>query len=903
MRDTRRRRWSRQHTGAAATAVLIGAFTLAQAPSAAADPVGGLAELDALLLGCVSPTTAELTTSINAPDAELTIPCDVKIDLAGFDLDVRNIVIEAGRQLTIDDTAGTDGTLTTSSGAVTMPGIQTTGATLVIDAGTVSATGGNNGGAGIGGGVGEAGGTVIINGGSVAAKGWEKNAGIGGGSGGAGGFTTVNAGIVTATGGNDGGAGIGGGTNGAGGLTQIDGGTVTVSGGTFAAGIGGGSNGVGGTTTITGGTVVTEGGVDGAGIGGGPLADGGTTVITAGDVTASGGTFAAGIGGGFSGAGGATTIGGGTVTAHGGDQGAGIGGGRDGAAGTTIITDGAVTTTGGTNGAGIGSGFEGPGGGDIAISGGAVTATGGSNGPGIGSGTSGGVPGPTITIGGGATTATGGTFGAGIGGGFEAPVGPIAISGGSVVAAGGTEAAGIGGGYSGDAGPLNIEGGTVTATGGIDAAGIGGGIDGLGGETVVGATAVVEASGGHSAIGAGTFGTSFGTLHVEGTLRVPTGNLVIPNTDPAAEVTIGETGRLVGSEDQPAVGAALLGTGQIDNGGAITLTADLVLDGGVTVLDHHYGVAFDTDGGTLVDPVTVFAPSFESGARALPADPARDADVFKGWRTEAGGGGDPFFAETVLPGTSPDGTAVEVLTHAWWATSPTLATGVPDDAATITAGESITFTPIVTDEFGDPYPTDPATWTLSDAGGAVTTAVDAGTGEVTMTSTLAGVYEAELIVPTAASDLTGTITLTVVPGATVGLILVASSPTVDQGGSVTIAASGVDQFDNSTGDVTDQTTFTSDVDTDVVSGNEITFPAASAHTITAVHTGGAQATIDIIVTAEPVTPSEDPTERGSDGADGPLPTTGTELFVGAFGAALLIAAGLILHAARRPRRR
>lgn len=902
MRDARRWGRSRQRSGVAVTALLIGALSLAQAPSAAAEPAGGIDQLEAILLGCASPTTVELTAGITAPATELTISCDVELDLAGHDLDVRNIVIEAGRQLTIDDIAATDGTLTASAGAVPMPGIRTTGATLVIEGGVISATGGNSGGAGIGGGIGDPGGTVVINGGSVTAKGWEENSGIGGGSGGAGGTTTINAGTVVATGGN-GGAGIGGGNNGAGGTTQIDGGTVTVEGGAFAAGLGGGDNGAGGFTTITGGVLLTDGGSAGAGIGGGALADGGTTVIIAGDVTASGGTSAAGIGGGFGGAGGAITVGGGTVTASGGAEGAGIGGGRDGAAGTTIITDGVVTATGGTNGAGVGTGYAGAGGGDVAVSGGTLTATGGGSGPGIGSGTNGAAPGPTITIGGGTVAATGGAFGAGIGGGFEAAVGPIAIHGGTVSATGGTEAAGIGGGYSGDAGVIAIHGGTVTATGGSEAAGIGGGIAGLGGSTQIDAAAVVEASGGFSAIGAGNFGGAFGTLHVDGTLRLPSGDLVIPDSDPGAEVTLGATGRLVGGEVEPAVGAAIIGAGQIDNGGAITLAADLVLDGGITVLDHHYSLAFDTDGGTVVDPVTVFAATLDAGGRAFPPDPVRGSDVFKGWRTEGGGGGDPFFSASVLPGSSIDGAPVDVPVHAWWATTATLSTGLPDDAATITAGDSITFTPTVSDEFGDPYPTDPAAWTLSDAGGEVSATVDPGTGEVTMTSMLAGTYEIDLIVPVAAGELTATVTLGVMPGATAGLVLEATATTVEQGGSVAITASGVDQFGNPTGDVTAQTTFTSGVATDIVDGNEITFPSASVHTITATHDGGAVATIDITVSADPVISPESPPTPGSPGSQaGGLPTTGAEPVIWLVGAALLVAGGLALRAVRHPRR-
>ena len=115
-------------------------------------------------------------------------------------------------------------------------------------------------------------GTIIINGGTVTATGGQSAAGIGGGYHGNGGTVAINGGIVTAIGGflgNYGGAGIGGGAEGNGGTVTINGGTVTANGGNLAAGIGGGWYGTGGTVTITGGTVEAICGSSGAGIGGG----------------------------------------------------------------------------------------------------------------------------------------------------------------------------------------------------------------------------------------------------------------------------------------------------------------------------------------------------------------------------------------------------------------------------------------------------------------------------------------------------------------------------------------------------------------------------------------------------------------------------------------------------------
>src|SRR5690606_19073286 len=78
--------------------------------------------------------------------AELAVPEDAVIDLNGYTLQTKSIVIEAGKTLTIQD-SGTTGRLvaTADNGA----GIENTWATVVILGGTVEATG--EWGAGIGG--------------------------------------------------------------------------------------------------------------------------------------------------------------------------------------------------------------------------------------------------------------------------------------------------------------------------------------------------------------------------------------------------------------------------------------------------------------------------------------------------------------------------------------------------------------------------------------------------------------------------------------------------------------------------------------------------------------------------------------------------------------------------------
>ena len=319
------------------------------------------------------------------------------------------------------------------------------------------------------------------------------------------------AGSLTATGGNNA-AGIGGGFQGNGENITITGGTVTATGGFSAAGIGGGREGKGENITITGGTVNATSN-DGAGIGGGLLGSGENIAITGGTVNATG-TDGAGIGGGNGGVGKNITITGGTVEATGYFGSTGIGGGNGSDGENITITGGSVTATGGEGGAGIGGGAEGGGGNNITIKGGTVTATGGGNrgnsGAGIGGGSSG--SGENITINDGKVTATGGNYAAGIGGGSVGRWGGDADSGKNITITGGTVnatgdgGAGIGGGGAaasdiefwgsngGNGEDITITGGTVTAAGAYGGAGIGGGLNGIGSKITVSGAAHVTAT-------------------------------------------------------------------------------------------------------------------------------------------------------------------------------------------------------------------------------------------------------------------------------------------------------------------------------------------------------------------------------------------------------------------------
>ncbi|MCQ2462445.1 MAG: hypothetical protein MJ177_03450 [Clostridia bacterium] len=183
---------------------------------------------------------------------------------------------------------------------------------LTINGGRITATGGRNGGAGIGGGFQGGAGSIVINDGTVTANGGQNFGGAGIGSGSAAeiisGEITINGGTVTATAGSYGGAGIGGGYGCGFKKITVNGGTVTATGGIYGgAGIGKGFtavNGeVNGTILITGGTVKATGGLHSAGIGGGnnyndePGFKVDTITITGGEITATGDGTAA-IGGG-----------------------------------------------------------------------------------------------------------------------------------------------------------------------------------------------------------------------------------------------------------------------------------------------------------------------------------------------------------------------------------------------------------------------------------------------------------------------------------------------------------------------------------------------------------------------------------------------------------------------------
>lgn len=209
----------------------------------------------------VSGTTAEDQIVVNAGNVTLTL-VDVKIDLSmknGF----AALVIKQGASATIhligenelksgNGCAGLQNDNNTAKSLV----ITSDAGPYRGYAGSLQAIGGNRG-AGIGGTQANDS-TIEINGGLITAVSSVQAAGIGGGSNKSG-TVTINGGIITSTGGQYGGAGIGGG----GGADRRSG-TVTINGGTISAISGSGGSDIGrgemeryGTVIINGGNVKT----------------------------------------------------------------------------------------------------------------------------------------------------------------------------------------------------------------------------------------------------------------------------------------------------------------------------------------------------------------------------------------------------------------------------------------------------------------------------------------------------------------------------------------------------------------------------------------------------------------------------------------------------------------------
>lgn len=493
---------------------------------------------------------------------------------------------------------------------------------------------------------------------------------------------------------------------------------------------------------------------------------------------------------------------------------AAIGGGRGESAGTLTVSGGSVTATGANNG-GYGSAV---GGGYLSGNGGIVTVTGGSlyastNGP------------YDVTIGGGGAGATGN-------GGRGADV---TVTGGKVtaVATGNTSTA-IGGGFIGSSSDRG----------------------GAAGSLIIGAAGEVVASSPRNAVGGGatiydasTVG-DFGTVQVDGILRLPSGNFIVgDNPLVTNEVVVGTTGKILGGTANAAAGATISGVGQISNQGAIALNPPTAMVSGNNKL-----VTFSTGASS----VRVFAPSFATGVRTLPAPTAGTA-----WNTVADGSGDWFTTTSSTAGSA---------TVALYAVAPAtiIASTVAADL-TATAGEAFEFPVVVNGPNGSalsPQPT--ITYTSTNC-----TIVNgnmlnvAGSCSITASTTVQGVA------------LQATFTVTVVAGDLDSLSITPSTQSVVQGDSITFVVEGEDAEGNSV-NVAD-VSLVSSVATDTVDGLDVTFSGAGSRAVTA-NLDGVTSTATIEVTAGPLgeltlTPSTQTVTQGDtitfeltgeDSADNPV---------------------------------
>ncbi len=514
---------------------------------------------------------------------------------------------------------------------------------------------------------------------------------------------------------------------------------------------------------------------------------------------------------------------------------------------TLRVAGGAILATGGIYGGGIGAGGIGQSAGELIVEGGTVTAVSGAvYGSAIGGANGGGNPGGD----GGVVTVTGGSV-------FASTTSPygVAIGGG----------AGTPGGRGAD---ITVTGGVLTASGtGSGASTLGGGdaygvsTGGAGSLTIGAEGAVVLSSGvgsGSTVFGPGL--SSFnvaqgapGTVVVDGDLRIPSGILRMPS---GTSITVGATGRILGSELTPTVGASFVGPATITNNGVIALApaAELVTGNSRTLT---YSDATPS--------TTVFGPTLDAGFRALADPPTGTA-----WNTSPDGTGTWFTGAT---DTSGSGT-----TPLFAAGAGSVAVSAEPADLTATAGEPFTPPVTVLDSLGDPVSPQPAvTFASSDCpftGDAVFET--AGVCTITATSTwgpFSPATEFDITVVAADAD-----SLEITPSAT----------SVAEGGSLSFTVTGEDEFGNAVD--TRGVVLTSSVPTDVVDGLSVTFPTASPHTITAtLGAVSASVTIDVVPVVAPV--EQPPVSNGTE--PDALASTGSALGASAPALAGLAALALL----------
>ncbi|MTB89330.1 hypothetical protein GGQ26_13300 [Aeromicrobium sp. zg-629] len=779
-------------------------------------PASSVSSATALATALTSCTDATVRLAADIVSPALTVNCDVTLDLSGHELDVAGVMINRGKTFTIDDTTE-GGVLSTSPENIMAAGIQTPGATLVIDGGTVEATTGNNSyAAAIGGGYNQSGGTVTINGGTVDATTGTDSSGaaIGGGNSGAAGTITINGGTVDATTGTDSyGAAIGGGNSGAAGTITINGGTVDARTNGTAVAIGATPGGVSsGAIVITGGTVKARGFGEAGAIGSHrnstPLP---IEIGTDAHVTAIGGATAATAVGHTGTPVPATPL---AITID----------------GTLAVPTGALNTSGlditiGATGQLIGSD-------DTPTTGASLTGTGTITNNGV----------IALTDVANAIDITGHHYTVTASTGTVTVYGPTVQAGHRTLPATPTRGADSFAGWTHADAPF-----TNTTP--------------LPGTSTTGDPVTIELTPtwttGTAAFDRTTITITAGRpTTVDLTLTNGDGDLV--SIDPDDWTIDIPAGVALTHDDSTWV---LTGT----TAGTGTITATTTIDG------HSYTATLDF----TVEPGPVAAITLDLTGTAAQGETitltATGTDRFGNDLGDVTG--DVTFtssiASDVIDGDQVSfteaGTRIVTATHSN-GTTATLAINVAvvlDEVVTLdlastgtpAQGETITLTATGTDRFNND---------LGDV-----------TGDVTFTSSIASdVIDGDEVSFTKAGKRTITATHTNGTVATllvdVAVVLgevdgmeVGFTGAARQGDTIVVTVTGTDRFGNALGDVTDDVTFTSSVPTDVIAGNRITFPHASPHTITATHTDGATSTLLIEVEPLPVAVDE-PTDHADD---------------------------------------
>ncbi len=250
--------------------------------------------------------------------------------------------------------------------------------------------------------------------------------------------------------------------------------------------------------------------------------------------------------------------------------------------------------------------------------------------------------------------------------------GEIEVSGNATVRARAGDGAAIGGGFHRDIGGVQVSGngGTVTITDHayvlatsstmVDSAAVGGSNGGIGGNLTLGPDATLIAAGGATAIG-GTWGSGDGVAVINGTLYTRTpifdGDLIWDD----GEFTVGPTGQILGSVEDPIGAGRIAGTGTIVNNGVVALTN---VDPPRIITNHNFQVQFVRHPGTTDaeadEELTtrVYASDFGSGYREIPVP---EPGVL--WKTEPNGGGEVLDDSTQLANYANDDGVVRIYEH------------------------------------------------------------------------------------------------------------------------------------------------------------------------------------------------------------------------------------------------